>query len=84
MAGSVLMILIALGGLKVIKMIGTREANGWLSPDDLDSIGKVRYDFFRTENSENPAFASQIHLYLLKAQLLLIHPLEWISRKKLM
>jgi len=62
--------------------MGTREANGWLSPDDLDSIEKVRIDFFRTEHSEIPTFSSQIQLYLLKAQLLLIHPQEWISSKK--
>jgi len=39
--------------------MGTREANGWLSPDDLDSIEKVRIDFLRTEHSEIPTFLAK-------------------------
>jgi len=40
--------------LKHFIIMLTREANGWLSPDDLDSIEKVRFDTFRTGHSEIP------------------------------
>ena len=40
--------------LKHFIIMLTREANGWLSPDDLDSIEKIRFDTFRTGHSEIP------------------------------
>jgi len=32
----------------------TRKANGWLRPDDVDSIKKVRFDTFKAGHSDIP------------------------------
>jgi len=72
--------------LKHFIIMLTGEANGWLSPDDLDSIEKVRFDAFRTGHSaktSSPFSAKSSSIFSACSCSLYNHWLQWISRKEL-
>jgi len=71
--------------LKHFIIMLAREATGWLSPDDIDSIEKVRFDPFRTGHSEIPKLLALSQSNLAPSSQHAATPcklLQWISRKE--